>query len=210
MLSVEMNTIEGEIEGSVELPDEIFGVEPSPGALYYSVKAYQTNQRQGNASTKTRAEVNLTKRKIYRQKGTGRARAGKASSPIRVGGGVAHGPRPHSFRQRIPKKVRRSAIRSALSLKAAGGEIRILKNFSLDFPQTKRMASMVRSLRVENRKTLLVTEISEPLVVKSCRNLQKLDVLPVTEISAYDVIKADTVVLTHGALGLLNSLWGSA
>lgn len=210
MLSVEMNTIEGEIEGSVELSDEIFGVEPSPGALYYSVKAYQTNQRQGNASTKTRAEVNLTKRKIYRQKGTGRARAGKASSPIRVGGGVAHGPKPHSFRQRIPKKVRRSAIRSALSLKAAEGEIRILKNFSLDFPQTKRMASMVRSLRVENRKTLLVTEISDPLVVKSCRNLQKLDVLPVAGISAYDVIKADTVVLTHGALGLLNSLWGSA
>jgi large subunit ribosomal protein L4 len=196
--------------GSVELPEKIFEAEPSSAALYYSVKAYLTNQRQGNASTKTRAEVDLTKRKMYRQKGTGRARAGKASSPIRVGGGVAHGPRPHTFRQRVPKKVRRSAIRSAFSLKAAEGEVKVLENFTLDAPQTRTMAGMIRGLQVDDRKALLLMEASEPVVTKSCRNLPRLSVLPVAQVSAYDVVKADTVILTQGALARLESLWGGA
>ena len=210
MASVEVHTLKGESVGSVELPEEIFGAEPSSGALYYSVKAYLTNQRQGNASTKTRAEVDLTKRKIYRQKGTGRARAGTASSPVRVGGGVAHGPRPHTFRQRVPKKVRRSAIRSAFSLKASEGEIKVLEDFSLDVPRTRTMAGMVRGLRVDDRKALLLTETSEPAVAKSCRNMPRLSVLPVAQVSVYDVMKADTVILTQGALARLESLWGGA
>ncbi len=210
MASVEVHTLKGESVGSVELPEKIFEAEPSSGALYYSVKAYLTNQRQGNASTKTRAEVDLTKRKIYRQKGTGRARAGKASSPIRIGGGVAHGPRPHTFRQRVPKKVRRSAIRSAFSLKAAEGEVKVLENFTLDAPQTRTMAGMIRGLQVEDRKTLLLTEASESAVTKSCQNLPRLSVLPVAQVSAYDVVKADTVILTQGALARLESLWGAA
>ena len=97
MASVEVQDIEGGVKGSVDLPETVFGIEPSQGAIYQTVKAFLTNQRQGNASTKTRAEVRLTKKKMYRQKGTGRARMGTAGSPIRIGGGVAHGPRPRDL-----------------------------------------------------------------------------------------------------------------
>ena len=117
MASVDVCNLEGEEVGSMELPETVFGIEPSADAIYYVIKAYLTNQRQGNASTKTRSEVNRTKRKMYRQKGTGRARKGTAGSPILIGGGVAHGPRPKYFRERVPKKVRKLAIRSAFSQK---------------------------------------------------------------------------------------------
>ena len=106
MTSVGVWNLAGEEVGSMDLPETVFGIEPSADAIYYAVKARLTNQRQGNASTKTRSEVNRTKRKMYRQKGTGRARKGTAGSPILIGGGVAHGPRPKNFRERVPKKVK--------------------------------------------------------------------------------------------------------
>ena len=134
MASVEVCNLEGEEVGSVELPDTVFGIEPSADAIYYVIKAYLTNQRQGNASTKTRSEVNRSKRKMYRQKGTGRARKGTAGSPILIGGGVAHGPRPRYFRERVPKKVKKLAIRSAFSQKALGKAISVLEDFELEEP----------------------------------------------------------------------------
>ena len=210
MAPVEVHNLEGQSVGTVELPEEIFGVEPSHGAIYYSVKAYLTNQRQGNASTKTRAEVDLTKRKMYRQKGTGRARMGTASSPIRVGGGVAHGPKPRDFQQRVPKKVKRLAIKSALSIKASEGGIRVLDDFTLDEPKTKQMADMVRAIQADGRKALLLMEAPSPVVALSCRNLQGLSVVPVVQASAYDVMGAETVIFTRGALSRLQALWGTA
>ena len=209
MAPLEVLTLEGQTVGTVDLPEEIFGIAPSRAAIYYDVKAYLTNQRQGNASTKTRAEVDLTKRKMYRQKGTGRARMGTASSPVRVGGGVAHGPRPHRFRQRVPRKVKRLAIKSALSIKAAEGGIRVLEDFSLDAPKTKRMADMVRAIRADGRKALLLTESPAPAVALSCRNLRDLSVVPAAQVCTYDVIGAETVILTRGALSRLQALWGT-
>ena len=210
MESVEVHNLDGEVVGTVDLPEEIFGIEPSQGALYYALKAYLTNQRQGNASTKTRAEVDLTKRKMYRQKGTGRARMGTASSPIRIGGGVAHGPKPRDFRERVPKKVKRLAFKSALSIKAAESQLVVLEDFSLEQPKTKRMADMARAIQVGDRKALLLMEEATPAVEMSCRNLPSLTVLPVAQASTYDVVRADTIVFTQGALARLQVLWGAS
>jgi large subunit ribosomal protein L4 len=210
MASVEVHNLDGEVVGSVELPEAIFGIEPSEAAIYHAVKAYLTNQRQGNASTKTRAEVDLTKRKMYRQKGTGRARAGTAASPVRVGGGVAHGPRPRDLGERVPKKVRRLAVRSALALKGAEGRVRVLQDFTLEAPKTKRMAAMARAIEVSGAKALLLTAEPTPTVYKSCRNLPGFSVKPVSQMCTYDVVRAESVIFTEGALGRLQALWGNA
>ncbi|MBT3603549.1 MAG: 50S ribosomal protein L4 [Candidatus Latescibacteria bacterium] len=208
MASIGVQSLDGNEVGSVDLPESVFGIEPSPEAIYYVVKAYLTNQRQGNASTKTRAEVDLTKKKMYRQKGTGRARKGTAGSPILVGGGIAHGPRPHSFQERVPKKVKGLAIRSAFSQKAKDEAVRVLENFDLDVPKTKRMAQVKQNLNVQDQKTLLLTAESSENVIKSCRNIPRLSILPVTQVSTYDVVQADALILTQGALERIQSLWG--
>ncbi|MDE2998079.1 MAG: 50S ribosomal protein L4 [Gemmatimonadota bacterium] len=210
MASVHVTDLRGEVVGSVDLPETIFGIEPSHHAIYHTVKSYLTNQRQGNAHSMTRAEVRRSKRKMYRQKGTGRARAGTASSPIRVGGGVAHGPRPRELNERVPKKVRRLALKSAFSLKVPDGAIRVVEDFTLDAPRTKRVADLTRAMEIDDRKVLLLTPEAAPNILKSCRNLSGVHVLPVAQVSTYDVVNADAVVFTTESLGRLQDIWGSA
>lgn len=210
MASVGVHNLEGKEVGTVELPDSVFGIEPSESAVYYVVKAYLTNQRQGNASTKTRSEVDLTKKKMYRQKGTGRARKGTAGSPVLVGGGIAHGPKPHNFSERVPKKIKRLAIVSAFSQKAKDEAIRVLENFELDAPKTKRIAQMTQHFQVNEKKALLVTSDVSENVVKSCRNMSRLKVMPVNQVSTYDLIHADALILTTGAVDRIQELWGAA
>ena len=210
MASVEVCNLEGEEIGSMELPETVFGIKPSVDAIYYVVKAHLTNQRQGNASTKTRSEVNRSKRKMYRQKGTGRARKGTAGSPILIGGGVAHGPRPRHFRERVPKKVKKLAIRSAFSQKALGESISVLEDFELEVPKTKRMAQMTQMLEIRGQKILLLTDGIAENTVKSCRNIPRLSVLPVSQVSTYDVVNADVLVLTRSAVSRIRDLWGAS
>ncbi len=210
MASVEVCNLDGEEIGSVELPKTVFGIEPSADAIYYVIKAYLTNQRQGNASTKTRSEVNRSKRKMYRQKGTGRARKGTAGSPILIGGGVAHGPRPRHFREQVPKKVKKLAIRSAFSQKALGESISVLEDFELEMPKTKRMAQMTQMLEIQGQKILLLTDGIAENTVKSCRNIPRLFVLPVSQVSTYDVVNADVLVLTRSAVSRIQDLWGAS
>ena len=210
MASLGICNLEGEEVGSIDLPETVFGIAPSADAIYYAVKAYLTNQRQGNASTKTRAEVNRTKRKMYRQKGTGRARKGTAGSPILIGGGVAHGPRPKNFRERVPKKVKRLAMRSAFSQKAIDNAISVLEDFELETPKTKQMADMARLFDIQGQKALLLTDGVSENTVKSCRNIPKLSVLPVAQVSTYDLIHADALVLTRSAVSRIRSLWGAS
>ncbi len=210
MASVEVCNLDGEEIGSVELPKTVFGIEPSADAIYYVIKAYLTNQRQGNASTKTRSEVNRSKRKMYRQKGTGRARKGTAGSPILIGGGVAHGPRPRHFREQVPKKVKKLAIRSAFSQKALGESISVLEDFELEMPKTKRMAQMTQMLEIQGQKILLLTDGIAENTVKSCRNIPRLSVLPVSQVSTYDVVNADVLVLTRSAVSRIQDLWGAS
>ncbi len=210
MASVDVCNLEGEEVGSMELPETVFGIAPSADAIYYVVKAYLTNQRQGNASTKTRSEVNRTKRKMYRQKGTGRARKGTAGSPILIGGGIAHGPRPRHFQERVPRKVKKLAIRSAFSQKALGGSISVLEDFELEEPKTKRMAQMTQMFEIQGQKILLLTDGVAENTVKSCRNIPRLSVLPVSQVSTYDVVNADVLVLTCGAVSRIQALWGAS
>lgn len=210
MTSVEVQSFEGKALDKVDLPDEIFGAEPSDGAVYHALKTYHTHQRQGNASTKTRGEVRLTKRKRHRQKGTGRARVGTAGSPIRVGGGVAHGPKTRDLREKVNKKTKRSALRSLLSLKAAEGQIRVLEDFTFDVPKTRRLADLMKAFELEDRKALLLMEEPSDTVFKSSRNLKGLSVQPVAQVSAFDLAWADTVVFTRAALNHLQILWEAA
>ena len=207
---VEVRSLDGKPVDTVDLPDEIFGVAPSDGAIYYALKAFHVNRRQGNASTKTRAEVRLSKRKRHRQKGTGRARAGTSGSPIRIGGGVAHGPRPHPMKEKVNRKAGRSAIRSLLSIKAKEGQVRVLEDFSLDLPKTGRMADLLKACELEDRKALLLMEDPSDTVFRSSRNLKRLRVQPVAQVSAFDVAWADAVVFTRSALTRLRTLWEAA
>ena len=209
MASVEVTDLRGEVVGSVDLPETIFGVEPSHHAIYQTVKSYMTNQRQGNAHSKTRAEIRRSKRKMYRQKGTGRSRAGSASSPIRVGGGVAHGPRPRELSERVSRKVRRLALKSALALKVPDGGIKVVEDLTFEAPRTKRVAELTRAIEIDDRKVLLLTPEAAPNVLKSCRNLSGVQVLPVAQVSTYAVVNADAIVFTQESLGRLQDIWGS-
>lgn len=196
--------MEGALSGTVDLPDSLFGVTPSEGALYYTLKAFHNNQRQGNASTLTRGKVDLSKSKMYRQKGTGRARMGTAASPIRVGGGVAHGPHPRTLREQVPRKVRRLALRSALSLKAAAGAVKVVEDLSLDAPKTKRVAALLKQVGASGRVVLL-TARPDRAVHLSCRNIPGVAVLPASQLSAYEAVWAEVLVVTRGALDELQS-----
>lgn len=210
MATVDIQNLKGEVVGKADLADGVFGVEPSEGAIYQAVKTYQTNQRQGTAATKTRGEVFLSKRKLYRQKGTGRSRAGKASSPIRIGGGVAHGPQPRFYRERLPQKVRQFALRSALSIKAAEGGIKVLEDFEMAAPQTRTIAGMTKAVEADGARALLLTPGHDGNIAKSCRNVSGLEVRNVAQVCTYDVVLADVVIFTQAALERAHSLWGGS
>ena len=208
MATVDIHSFDGKVVGKADLDDGVFGVELSEGAIYQAVRAYQTNHRQGTAATKTRAEVFLTKRKMYRQKGTGRSRAGKASSPIRVGGGIAHGPQPRFYNERLPQKVKQLALKSALSIKASSGDVKVVESFTMEKPKTGTIAGMTRAIGVDQARALLLTDVPDANVVKSCRNIAGLEVRPVTQVCAYDVLLADSVIFTQTALDRAQSIWG--
>jgi large subunit ribosomal protein L4 len=210
MATVDVFDIKGKVVGKADLDDALFGVEPSEGAIYQAIKAFLTNKRQGTASTKTRSEVFLTGRKMYRQKGTGRARAGTAGSPVRVGGGIAHGPHPRFYNERVPQKVRQLALRSAFSLKATSDGVKVLQDFSLDAPKTKQVAEITRAISVDQGKTLILIDQHDANIARSCRNIPGLSVRPVSQVCTYDVILADRVVFTESALGRAQGLWGAS
>ncbi len=210
MATVDVFDIGGKVVGKADLNDALFGVKPSEAAIYQAVKAFLTNKRQGTAATKTRANVSLTKRKMYRQKGTGRSRAGKASSPARVGGGIAHGPHPRPYQERIPQKVRNLALRSAFSIKASSDGVKVLQDFTMDAPKTKYVSDITKAIEVDGGKTLILIDQHDGNVAKSCRNIPGLSVRPVGQVCTYDVIHADCVVFTESALGRAQGLWGAS
>jgi large subunit ribosomal protein L4 len=211
MGAVDVYNMEGKVVGSTELPAAVFEVEsPSRSAIYFTVKAHLTNRRQGNADTLTRAEVDRTKKKLWRQKGTGRARTGTVGSPVWVGGGIAHGPHPHPYDERVPKKVRSLALRSALTMKAREQQVRVLQEESFDAPKTRRVAGLARSLGLDRRKVLLLVAKAEPNLFLSCRNLPGFRVKPVNSFSVYDVVGSEALLITPTALTRLSEIWGAS
>jgi len=194
---------------SVTLDEKVFGVEPNDHAIWLDVRRIQANGRQGTHKAKERGEVAGSTRKLYRQKGTGGARAGSAKSPIRKSGGTIFGPRPRNYSIKVNKKTQHVARRSALSYKAKGEAIHVVENFSYDAPNTSSLKSMLDSMELAGKSVLLLTGQNETAVYRSGRNVPKLTVRNASECSTLDVMKAQVVVLQEGAVESLVSQLGS-
>ena len=199
-LSVDIVDSKGDKTGSVELPPEIFDVEPNIPLMHQVVVAQLAAARQGTHSTKTRGDVRGGGRKPYRQKGTGRARQGSIRAPQFTGGGVVHGPKPRDYSQRTPKKMKVAALRSALSDRARNGRIHVITEFvTTGTPSTKAALAALRHL-TDRDKVLVVTTREDELTVRSLRNLPQTRLLPADQLNTYDVLATDDVVFTADAL----------
>jgi large subunit ribosomal protein L4 len=200
-MKLEVFNIQGEKTGKqVDLPDWVFGMEPNEHAVYLNVKAHLANRRQGTHKAKDRGEITGSTRKLYRQKGTGGARKGSIKSPILRGGGRVFGPTPRDYSQKVNKKLKRLARRSAFSAKAAGGQILVLEDFSFDAPKTQAYREILKSLNLDAQKTLLVTPDFEKNVYLSSRNLQEAGVVRAQDVSTYDILNAGTLILSEGSV----------
>ncbi len=199
----------GATKGTVDLPPSLFEQPVHKQALYEAVRCYLANQRLGTHDTKTRAEVKYSSAKLYRQKGTGRARAGSAKSPTRIGGGTAFGPHPRDYSYKLPRKVKRLALKSALSDRAAHERVHVVEDFSLTAPKTQSMASMLAAMELAGRHTLFVLPREGEILYKSLRNLEGVRVLRSHELNAYTILWADNLVFTQSALSTAEEVFGS-
>jgi large subunit ribosomal protein L4 len=199
MPSVKVRDAAGAEQGSMELDEAWFGIEPNVAVLHQVVTAQLAARRAGTQSTKTRAEVRGGGAKPWKQKGTGRARQGSIRSPQWTGGGVALGPKPRSYAQRTPKKMIRLALRSALSDRAADGKVLVVDEWGFEAPSTKAAAALLASLEVDGR-VLVVVAHDDDVAVKSFRNLPEVHLLDVGELNAYDILVADYVVFSRATV----------
>ena len=193
--------INGNESGEViNLPEEIFGIEPNTHLIYQAVRTYMANRRQGTHKTKERSEVRGGGKKPYRQKGTGNARRGTSRSPVMVGGGTIFGPKPHRYYLDIPKKAAKLARKSALSLKAKENEITVIEDFTFDKPRTKDMVEILKSLKLDATKTLLLVPEKNEGLYKSGRNLPKLNVLISDQAATYDLLNNKMILIQKSAV----------
>jgi len=202
-ITAELYAADGTRQGEVELRHEIFGIEPNVPVMHQVVTAQLAAARAGTHSTKTRAEARGGGRKPWRQKGLGRARHGSIRSPQWVGGGVAHGPKPRDYSQRTPKKMKRLALRSALSTRATEGKIKVVATFDVwETPKTKSAVALLEAMGVSGRKLLLIAEDHERTAIKSFRNIEGVIASNLGQANTYDVLWADTIVMSQGTLDL--------
>jgi large subunit ribosomal protein L4 len=192
----------------VTLQDSIFGVEPNDHCIYLDVKQYLANQRQGTAKSKQRNEVSGSTRKLKRQKGTGTARAGSIKSPIFVGGGRVFGPVPRDYSFKLNKKTKLVARRSALAYKAKAEAINVVEAFNFEAPKTKAFVSVVNNLKVANHKLLFVVDDVNPVVALSARNLPNVKVVRACDLNTYDVMNAQSLLVTEGSFEVINRMFG--
>jgi large subunit ribosomal protein L4 len=201
-LTAPLYTADGAEAGTVDLDEGIFGIEPNTAVMHQVVTAQLAAKRAGTHSTKTRAEVRGGGAKPWRQKGLGRARHGSIRSPQWVGGGVAHGPKPRDYSQRTPKKMKRLALRSALSARAAEGQIKVVETFDIwNEPKTKKAVALLDAMGVTG-KVLLIAEDHERTAISSFRNLAHVTAINLGQANTYDVLWADTVIMSKGTLEL--------
>ncbi|MGH2574672.1 MAG: 50S ribosomal protein L4 [Ignavibacteria bacterium] len=187
-------------EETVELPADIFEIEPRHHLIYEAVKAYLSNQRQGTHKTKERSEVRGGGKKPWRQKGRGTARAGTIRSPLWVGGGITHGPRPRLYKLKLNKKSSKLARKSALSLKAKAGEIMIVEDISFEKPKTKDLCSIFRNLSVDDKKTLILLTDNNENVYKSGRNVPNINVRLASDVNTYDLVNNRMILIQKSAV----------
>lgn len=192
----------------VTLQDSIFGVEPNDHCIYLDVKQYMANQRQGTAKSKQRNEVSGSTRKLKRQKGTGTARAGSIKSPLFVGGGRVFGPVPRDYSFKLNKKTKLVARKSALAYKVKANAISVIENFSFEAPKTKAFTSIISSLKVADHKLLFVVTDVNPVVALSARNLPNVKVVRASDLNTYDVMNAQSLLVTEGSFEVINRIFG--
>ncbi|HBH25067.1 MAG TPA: 50S ribosomal protein L4 [Cytophagales bacterium] len=206
-MDIAVLNIKGEDTGrKVSLTDDIFGIEPNDHAIYLDVKQYLAKQRQGTHKTKERAEITGSTKKIKRQKGTGTARAGSIKSPIFRGGGRAFGPRPRNYSFKLNKKVKQLARKSALSYKAKAKEVFVLENFDMEAPKTKEYQNVLQSLKLIDKKTLVVLDTPNKNVYLSSRNLKNSKVSTVDEMNTYAILNADSVIFAEGSVEKIQNI----
>jgi large subunit ribosomal protein L4 len=201
-MQVPIRNMAGEQVGTVELPAEVFEAEVNGPLMHQAYVRQMANARLGTHKTKSRGEVNLSKVKWYRQKGTGRARHGARSAPIFVGGGVAHGPKPRDYSQKMPRKMRREALRSALSALAADDQIIVVDTLAMEAPKTKVMQQALSNLVGEQSVLVLLGERNEP-VEKSIRNLANARALRAAYLNIRDLLSFDRVIIPQDALAMI-------
>jgi large subunit ribosomal protein L4 len=191
----------------IDAADDVFGIEPNPGVVHQAYVMHMANRRAGSASTLRRGEVAGSTAKIRRQKGLGRARQGSIRASHRVGGGVAMGPKPHSFAKRMPRQMRRLAIRSALSSHASSGTISVVDGIVPDEPRTRVLGEVLDTLGA-NRRVLLVSGEYEENLHRAARNIDHVTVMPAANLNVVDLINAHRVLMTEDAVRTAETLWG--
>ena len=206
-MQVPVYNLTGEVVDHIEINDYVFAVPFNEGLVHQAMVRQLANARQGTASTKTRSEVSGSSRKLFRQKGTGNARAGNRRSPLRRGGGITFGPKPRDYRQAMPKKMRRLALRCVLSAKAREEELKVLEELKIEEPKTKQMIQILTALGVDS-STLVVTPESKENVIKSARNLKRIKTIPVNILNVLDILNHKMLLMTVNAVRKAEQLWG--
>ena len=206
-MQVPVYNLAGEMVEHIEISDEVFAVPFNQSVVHQAVVRQRANARQGTASTKTRSEVIGSGSKLYRQKHTGRARAGTTKSPLRRGGGVIFGPKPRSYRQAMPKKMRQLALRCVLSAKARDEELLVLEQLKFAEPKTKEMVRVLAALGVDS-SALIVTDEPEENVIKSARNLTGIKTLPARVLNVVDILSYKRLLMSLTAVRKAEQIWG--
>lgn len=206
-MDLPVKDISGKVVGSVEADDTVWGAEANNALLHQAVVAQQANRRQGTQDTLTRAEVSYSTRKLRAQKGGGRARLGSRKSPNLRHGGVAHGPHPRSYRQRLPKKMRRQALRVALANHVRGESLVVLNELEFDAPKTRSIVDMVSALELSGR-TLIVTAEANEVVLTSCANNRAVNAVEARNLSVLEATSVPNLVITQDAVKAVDGLWG--
>jgi large subunit ribosomal protein L4 len=200
-MQINVFNIKGEDTGrTIELAQDVFGIEPNEHCVYLAVKAHLANQRQGTHKSKERSEISGSTRKLKRQKGTGTARAGDIKSPVFRGGGRVFGPKPRNYEMRLNKKTKRLARKSALSDKFKNNALLVVEDFSFDVPKTKEFNSILQSLGLLDKKLLFVTNDYNKEVYLSGRNLKKANITRSQDVNTYDILNADKLVIVESAI----------
>ena len=206
MAKVKMLNMQGKEAGTIELKDEIFGIEPNKNAVREVVKNHLANRRQGTQSAKTRGEVRGGGRKPFRQKGTGRHRQGSTTDPSQIGGGVVFAPKPRDYSYSVPKKVKRLALKSVLSAKVSDKEIIVLDELKFDAPRTKDMVATLANVGAE-KKALIVTAEKDENIVRSAANIKGVKTTLVGTMNVYDILNHTSFIVTKAAVEKIEEVY---
>ena len=206
-MQVPVHNLAGKVVKHIDVSDQVFAVPLNPAVVHQALVRQKANARQGSANTKMRGEVSGSTRKLHRQKHTGFARAGSRKSPLRRGGGVTFGPKPRSYRQALPKKMRRLAIRCALSAKARDGELRVLEELVLENPKTKEIAQTLATFGAESSALIALSD-KEKNVVRPTHNLSRIKAIPANLLNVADMFSHKMLLMSEPAVRTVEQLWG--